>query len=93
MEHATEDGIRPARSYGTTPASCKEIKPRNANEVFCTIYLYCNLVFLCSKRLQLDFSWRLLFIYLVFCDSLFEHLLHPGYENPLGNEQFDEDGI
>ena len=32
MEHATEDGMRPARSYGTTPASCKEIKPRNAKE-------------------------------------------------------------
>ena len=32
MEHATEDGIRPAKSYGTIPASCKEIKPRNAKE-------------------------------------------------------------
>ena len=32
MEHATEDGISPAGSYGTTPASCKEIKPRNAKE-------------------------------------------------------------
>ena len=32
-EHATEDGIRPARFYGTTLASCNEIKPRNANEI------------------------------------------------------------
>ena len=32
MEHATEDGIRLARSYGTTPANWKEIKPRNAKE-------------------------------------------------------------
>ena len=36
---------------------------------FCTIYLYLNLVFLCSRRLQLDFSWRLLFVYHVYCLS------------------------
>ena len=40
MEHATEDGIRPARSYSTTPASCKEIKPRNANEVLHSIFVF-----------------------------------------------------
>ena len=33
VEHATEDSIRPARSYGTTPMSYKEIKPRNAKEI------------------------------------------------------------
>ena len=32
MKYDTEDGIRPAKSYNTTPASCKEIKPRNAKE-------------------------------------------------------------
>ena len=33
VEHATEDGIKQARSYGTTLASFNEIKPRNANEI------------------------------------------------------------
>ena len=33
VEHATEHGIRPARSYNTTLESCKEIKPRNAKEI------------------------------------------------------------
>ena len=70
MEHATEDGMRPARSYGTTPASYKEIKLGNANEILHSIFVF-KLIFLCSKRLQLGFSWRLLFIYLVFCYSLF----------------------
>ena len=50
---------------------------------FCTVYLYLNLVFLCSKRLHLDFSWRLLFIYLVFCYSLFETFVAPlGMKTP-----------
>ena len=40
MEHATEDGIKQARSYSTTPTSCKEIKPRNANEVLHSIFVF-----------------------------------------------------
>ena len=29
-----------SRSYSTTPASCKEIKPRNANEVWHSIFVF-----------------------------------------------------
>ena len=50
MKHSTEDGIKLARSYGTTPASCEEIKPRNAKERLNSPFVFGSIVFLCSKR-------------------------------------------
>ena len=40
VEHAIKDGIRPARSYGTTPMSYKETKPRNAKEILRSIFVF-----------------------------------------------------
>ena len=40
MEHATKDCNRPTRSYGTTPASCKETKPRDANKILKNIIVF-----------------------------------------------------
>ena len=39
VEHATEDSIRLARSYGIIPMSCEEIEPRNANEILKSMFV------------------------------------------------------